>query len=260
MSGRADRRRARHDPWKAAFLGLAAAGLAGGVAWALLGSSFFVVRSVRTTGSDVPRALILRAARIRLGTPLIRVNTGAAERSVERITQVQAARVTRSWPDAIVIWTKQRTATFAVPAPTGYRLMDSYGVVLGRAATAPAGLVVLKSPSLPAGSARHDRAVLAAGIVVRNLPRWLRERVTAVRASGTADVILILRGGASVVWGGTAHATAKAAEVAILLRTDARLYDVSDPSTAVTSSSAGQANQPSQPASQQNTRERSRRG
>jgi cell division protein FtsQ len=173
------------------------------------------------------------------------VNTGAVARSVEQLTQVQAARVTRSWPDAIVIWTKQRTATFAVPAPDGYRLMDSYGVVLGRAANAPAGLVVLKSPSLPAGSARHDRAVLAAGIVVRDLPRWLRGRVTAVRATDPANVILILRGGASVVWGGTAHAAAKAAEVAILLRTDARMYDVSDPSTAVTSSSAGQDNQPS---------------
>jgi cell division protein FtsQ len=254
------RRRGRHDPWKAAFLGLAAAALAGGVAWALLGSSFFVVRAVRTTGSDVSRGLILRAAGIRLGTPLIRVDTAAVARHVERITQVQAARVTRSWPDAIVIWTKQRTATFAVPAPHGYRLMDSYGVILGRAATAPPGLVVLKSPSLLTGSARHDRAVLAAGMVVRNMPRWLRERVSFVRAVSPADLILILRGGASVVWGGTAREAAKAAEVAILLRTDARVYDVSDPSTAVTSSSAARASQASQPASQQKTRQQSRRG
>src|SRR5262249_7141069 len=167
MKSRATPRRGRHDPWKVAFFGALAVALVAGVAWALLGSSLLVVRSVKTIGSALPRAQILHAAGIRLGTPLIRVNTGAVARRVEHLTKVQAARVTRSWPDTIVIWTKQRTATFAVPAPTGYRLMDSYGVVLGRAATAPAGLVVLKSPSLPAGSARPARARPAVGAGVR---------------------------------------------------------------------------------------------
>jgi len=240
-------RRGRRDLWKAAFFGLAAVALVAGVAWALLGSSFFVVRSVRTIGSALPRARILQAAGIKLGTPLIRVDTGAVARRVEQITRVQAARVTRSWPDTVVIWTQQRTATFAVPAPGGYRVMDSYGVVLGRATVAPARLVVLKSPSLPAGSARHNPAVLAAGSVIRNLPRWLRGQVSAVRAAGPADVILILRDRASVVWGGTGHAAAKAAEVAVLLRTGARYYDVSDPRTAVTSSSSVQPGQSPSP-------------
>ena len=108
--------RGRHDPWKAAFFGLAAAALVAGVGWALLGSSFLVVRTVRTTGSALPSATVLRAAGIKLGTPLIRVDTGAAARRVERIRQVQSARVTLSWPDAVVIWTKSRTAVFAVPA------------------------------------------------------------------------------------------------------------------------------------------------
>src|SRR6266700_2170368 len=198
MSARARSWRGRHDPWKSAFFGLAAAALVAGVAWALLGSSFLVVRSVRTTGSAVPRARVLGAAAVRLGTPLIRVDTEAVARRVERITQVQAARVTRSWPDAIVIWTKRRTAVFAVPANRGYRLVDSYGVVLGRASVAPAG---------------------------------------------PADVILILHGGASVAWGGQGRAAQKAAELAVLLRTGARSYDVSDPGTAVTGSSGSQASQ-----------------
>jgi len=241
MAGSVAGGRGRHDPWRAAFFGLAAAALMAGVAWALLGSSFLVVRSVRITGSAVPRARILQAAGIRLGTPLIRVDTGAVARRVERITQVQAAKVTRSWPDAIVIWTKQRTATFAVPAHPGYLLMDSYGVILGRAPAIPAGLVVLSSPGMPPGQPRPGPAVLAAGTVVRNLPRWLRGQVSAVRAAGPADVILILRGGESVVWGGAGRAAAKAAEVAILLRTKARSYDVSDPRVAVTGSSGTNA-------------------
>ncbi len=230
-------RRGRHDPWKAVFFGLAAAVLVAGVAWALLGSSFLVVRTVRTTGSALPSATVLRAAGIRLGTPLIRVDTAEVAHRVERITQVQSARVTRSWPDAIVIWTKSRTAVFAVPAGHGYDLMDSYGVVLRWARAAPRRLLVLKASGGPVGSLRHDPAVLAAGTVVRKLPSWLRSRVGTVRAAGPSDVILILRGGVSVKWGGPGQAAAKASEMAVLLRTKAGYYDVSDPSTAVTGSS-----------------------
>ena len=245
MKSRAAARRGRHGPWKVAFFGAMAAAVVAGAAWALLGSSFLVVRSVRTIGSALPRAQILHAAGIRLGTPLIRVNTGAIARRVEQLTLVQAARVTRSWPDTIVIWTKQRTATFAVPEHRGYLLMDSYGVILGRAAIAPAGLVVLQWPTVRPGHAPPNPAVLAAGTVVRTLPRWLRNQVSAVRAAGKSDVILILRGGASVVWGAPRRTAAKAAEVAILLRTKARSYDVSDPQVAVT----GTGN-PGRPASQ----------
>jgi cell division protein FtsQ len=203
----------------------------------MLGSSFLVVRSVRTTGSAVPSATVLRAAGIKLGTPLIRIDTTEVARRVEGITQVQSARVTRSWPDGIVIWTKSRTAVFAVAASHGFDLMDSYGVVLRWAPSAPRGLVVLKSPGGPAGSLRHDPAVLAAGTVVRKLPSWLRSRIAAVRAAGPADVILILRSGISVKWGNPGRAAAKASEMAVLLRTKAGYYDVSDPNTAVTGSS-----------------------
>ncbi|HUZ55047.1 MAG TPA: FtsQ-type POTRA domain-containing protein [Streptosporangiaceae bacterium] len=237
MSQQARTWRGRHDPWKAAFFGLAAAALVAGVAWALLGSSFLVVRTVRTTGSAVPSATVVRAAGIKLGTPLIRVDTAAVAHRVEQIRQVQSARVTLSWPDAIVIWTKSRTAVFAVGASHGYDLVDSYGVVLRWAPSAPRRLVLLKSPGGSAGSLRHDPSVLAAGTVVRKLPSWLRSRVAAVRAAGPADVILILRGGVSVKWGNPGHAAAKASEMAILLRTKAGYYDVSDPNTAVTGSS-----------------------
>src|SRR5258708_35600110 len=98
--------RRRLDPWKAAFFGIAAAGLIAGGAWALLGSSFLVVRSVRVTGSAVPRATVLAAAGIRTGTPLIRIDTRAAAPRGGRITQVQSAPVPLAWPDAVVIWAR----------------------------------------------------------------------------------------------------------------------------------------------------------
>jgi cell division protein FtsQ len=244
MSQPASAGRRRRDRWKVAFIGLAAAGLIGGVAWALLGSSFLVVRTVRTIGSQVPRSTVLDAAGVKLGTPLARIDTGAIARRVERITQVQSARVTLSWPNSVVIWTKRRAAVFTVRVAQGYALVDSYGVVLRKSAARPAGLIALLPASgqaaWPGLQLRREPAVLAAGAIVRDLPAWLRGRVTAVRADGPADVILILHRGVRVRWGSQGHGPAKAKEMAILLRTNASYYDVSDPATAVTGSTGSQ--------------------
>ena len=45
---------------------------------------------------------------------------------------------------------------------------------------------------------------------------------------------LDLRGGITVLWGGADRPAPKAAELAILMRTRASYYDLSDPGTAVT--------------------------
>jgi hypothetical protein len=58
--------------------------------------------------------------------------------------------------------------------------------------------------------------------------------VRAVAAPSPAAVTLDLRGGITVAWGGTDRPTAKAAELAILMRTKATYYDLSDPGAAVT--------------------------
>ena len=226
-------RRRGSDPWKTAFFVVAVAGVVAGAAWALLGSSFFVVRSVRVVGAgSIPRWQVLAAAHVKLGTPLIRVDTGAVARRVDRITRVQSAQVRLSWPSAIVITAVPRTPVFVVRSGHGYDVLDSYGVILGQVSRPESGLVLLKS-STPPATLRGNAVVLAAGIVVRGLPAWLRHRLTAVRTSGS-KVILILRRGVTVIWGGTAAEQAKAEEVAVLLRTRATYLDVSDPQSATT--------------------------
>jgi cell division protein FtsQ len=229
-------RKARHDPWKTAFFVVAAVALVAGVAWALLGSSLFVVRSVRVTGSrDVSRAQVLKAAGITIGTPLVRIDTSAIAHRVEGITLVQSARVRRLWPDGVEISTVPRTPVFDVKAGRYYAVIDRYGVVLRRHLPLPLlSLVLLRSAPAPAARLRGNRAVLAAGTVVRDLPRWLRNRLNAVEAAAPSRVILILRDGATIVWGGTGRTQAKAREVSVLLRTKATYYDVSDPSSATT--------------------------
>jgi POTRA domain, FtsQ-type len=97
-------RQRRTDPWKTAFFTLAAVAILAGAAWALLGSKFFVVRSVQITGPPgISRAEVIADAGIRLGTPLIRIDPAVVARQVEQMTLVQSARVRRAWPDKVVI-------------------------------------------------------------------------------------------------------------------------------------------------------------
>jgi len=221
-------------PWKTAFFATAAVAIAAVAIWALLESSLFVVRSVTVTGSgDVPSAEVIRAAGIAPGTPLVRVNSAAVARRVERLTQIRSARVSRHWPDSVVIAVTDRTPALAVASGTGFALVDEFGVVVSHAPRQPPGLVLL-TPAPPLASLRGSPAVMAAATVLGQLPRQIRSEVTAVSATSPAAVTLHLRGGITVVWGSTSRAAVKAAELQILIGSGASFYNLSDPSTAVT--------------------------
>ncbi len=74
----------------------------------------------------------------------------------------------------------------------------------------------------------------AAALVLRQLPRALRAKIMSVSAASATAVTLQLGRGVTVLWGSPGQAAQKSAELDLLLRTHARFYDVSDPSTAVT--------------------------
>lgn len=218
----------RRGAWRAVFLGLMLAGIAGAAAWALFGSRLLVVRSVVVTGIHlVPRSEVIAMAGVQPGTPMIRVNTGRIAARVEEIGPVRSARVTRSWPDRLVITVVERTPALAVAAPGGgYDLVDAGGVVVRPSAARPAGLPLYLATA-PAGTLRGDPDVAAAVAVLGELPSALRHEVVSVSAPDPDQVTLLLAGGTTVVWGGTDRAAAKARELAVLMRTHARYYDVS---------------------------------
>ena len=201
-------------------------------AWALLGSSLLVVRHVRVIGAGglVPAAAVRSAARIPLGLPLARLDGAAAARRVDRLAPVLSARVSRSFPDTVVISVRQRTPALAVAVASGYALVDAAGVTVTVVGSAPAGLPLLTTPP---PVLRGSPAVRAAAEVVQGLPASLHERVTSVSASASS-VTLLLSGGLTVRWGGPSQGAQKAAELGLLLHTRARYFDVSDPATAVT--------------------------
>ena len=106
---------------RALVFAILGAAILAAMAWAVLGSRLLVVRTVRVagTGRTISTAQVLAAAHISRGLPLIRVNTGAVAQQVERLRQVQTARVDKDWPSTIVITVWPRTAVFAVRTPGG---------------------------------------------------------------------------------------------------------------------------------------------
>ena len=229
---KARRRRAR---WVVVLFLLAAMGVAGGVTWALFDWSLFAVRSVVVTGTRlVPESEVLAAADVRPGTPLIRVSTARVAARVLTIRQVQGVRVTKVWPDRVVIAVRERTSALAVALPGGgFDLIDANGVIVQSAATRPAGLPIYTTTAA-ASSLRGDPDVAAAAAVLGGLPASLRSSVTSVIVPSPDQVTLSLGSGVTILWGDAGDAAAKAKELAILMQTHARSYDVSSPATAVT--------------------------
>ena len=114
-----------------------------------------------------------------------------------------------------------------------YDLIDQDGVVVRSVRVRPASLPVYQTTAAP-GSLRGDPAVAAVVAVLREAPASVAKAVVAVAAANAQDVKLGLSNGVTIVWGNTSGAKEKAAELAILMRTHARYYDVSAPGTAVT--------------------------
>ena len=225
-SGTKTRRRRRG--WRAAFFALAALGVLGAAVWVLFGSPLLVVRSVTVSGTHlVPRSKVLAVSGVVPGTPLIRVNTARAAARIEQITQVSSVQVTRSWPNRLVIVVQERTPVLVLPAyGGGFDVADAHGVVLQRVTRRPAGLPLYPTVA-PEGALRGDPDLTAATAVLGELPAQLRHSVKSITAPHPDQVTLRLVGGVTVLWGDTSRTGIKARELAVLMRSHVRYYDVS---------------------------------
>ena len=231
--GRPARRR-RGDPWRTAFVLVLAVAIIVGAAWALLGSSLLVVRNVQVDGSHkVTAARIRAAAAIRPGTPMARLDSGAVARRVEQIPQVRSARVSRSWPDTVVITVRARRPRWRCATRASSSWWTRTASWSRRSASRPAGMPVLRQPPF---QLRGSPAVRPAVLVLNHLPAGIRGRVTSVTADPLTDAVTLrLRGGITVPGAALAAVAAKARELQALMRTHSRHFDVSSPQVAVTS-------------------------
>jgi cell division protein FtsQ len=243
MTAQENRRSAGARPssrWKVVFVGLLVAGVLGTAAWILLGSRLLVARKIEVTGEHlVTRDRVLAAARVRIGEPLARLNTGAVRDRVEGIQEVETASVERRWPATVRIVVRERSPVVVVQHDNRFLQIDRYGVTVITSAARPHGLPVLAVSS----PTQTDPAMRAGLAVIGELPPWLSHRVVALAARSAEDVTVQLTGGVSVVWGAPERAPEKLRLLHGLLvqspRRDVATIDVSSPEVVTTRGSPG---------------------
>jgi cell division protein FtsQ len=208
------------------------------VLWVMWGSPLLAVRTIQVDGaSSLPAAQVRQSAGIAPGTPLLRVDTGAAAARVGRLPQVASVAVTRGWPDRVVITVQERVAVAVVGPPGQRSLMDRTGLLFETiTGGAPRGVV----PVTVARPAPGDPATLAALAAVTGLPSAVRPKVRDVAASEAGEVTVTLDDATVVRWGTAELSPAKGAALAGILQqiragslAGAHLIDVSTPQAVV---------------------------
>ncbi len=196
----------------------------GFVAWAVGFSSWFAVSHVQVSGEQTLRVTrIERVAHVQVGEPLVRVDLDAIRRRVQAIPAVNQVRVHRSWPHTITIAITERRPVAIERQAGHWHAVDVSGVVFRTFAHRSAGLPVLS------GGLRDPEVVAAMARVVGALPGDLLKRVDTVDAASSDSITLHLAGGKDLVWGSADDSGRKAAVAVALMKTAARVYDVSVP-------------------------------
>ncbi len=196
-------------------------------ALAVLGSSWFAVNTVKVEGAVyTDKAALQRVVDELQGTPVLRVDTAKAERELEAIPWVEAARVTTRFPDRATIELRERTAVATYQgADLQFRVIDGKGRVLDVVAAQPVGFLLLvgaDAPNLRPGQFTPPGYVAAASLA-RALTPEIREKAesAAVTPDGS-DLRLMLQGGVEVRFGPARDLVTK------LVRLQTRLDEVDD--------------------------------
>lgn len=198
-----------------------------GVAYTLLGTQLAAVRTVQVTGTrEVPASAVLAAARVPVGTPMVRLDGAViGARILARLANVGSVSVHRSWPSTVRLAVRERVVAVVVPHDGQFLLVDRTGVGYRLTKAAPAGAVTA-SLADPGPADESTRAALA---VLAGLPRDLRALVQRIAAPTPDQVTLLLKDHRAVLWGGREDGRAKAAVVHILLHRKGQHIDVSAP-------------------------------
>ncbi|BBZ33202.1 cell division protein FtsQ [Mycolicibacterium confluentis] len=173
---------------------------------------------------EVTAEEVLGAAQVRIGTPLLQINTSDVADRVATIRRVASARVQREYPSTLRITIVERVPVAVKDYPDGPHLFDRDGVDF---ATAP------PPPSLPyldvEAPGPNDPTTEAALAVLTTLAPDVAGQVGRVAAPSVASITLTLSDGREVVWGTNERTAEKAEKLAALLTQPGRVYDVSSP-------------------------------
>ncbi|WP_199433337.1 cell division protein FtsQ/DivIB [Qaidamihabitans albus] len=197
-----------------------------GVAYVLLFTSMFGVRSVEVSGAETVSAEAIRSvAKVPEQRAMLRVDTDAIRDRVATLPAVATVVVARSWPSTIEITVTERSPIGFYDTGESLHLVDGGGVVYKEVAEPPKGLPELRLARV----GPDDPATRAVTAVLGTLPHELRERVTSAGAQTAHGVEFTLDSGKSVRWGDVGQSERKAKVLGVLLTRKGQTYDVSSP-------------------------------
>lgn len=218
-------------------IALAVVAVAAGVVWAVFFSPFFALTASKINVSglseDVSTEVVQEKLAGFVGVPLPRISMAAAQSEVESIAQVDAARITRAWPDGLNVKVTVRTPIAVEKNDEGYSVIDREGVVLRSSPDAPEGLPMVEVKI----ESQEQRAVAVARVatVKDSLPAELAQQVSVYTAY-PASVEMRTLDGRIIKWGDETESELKAQVLKLLLdQRPAQVYDVSTPARPVTS-------------------------
>lgn len=221
------RRRGAWSRWRWALVALAVGVLVVAGGWLVLFSSVLAVDDVQIEGTSVLSEDQVRdVARVPTGHPLARVDLEVIERRVAAMSEIADVRVSRAWPDAILIDVTERVAIAAVAQGDLLRGLDAEGVVFLDFEEPPEDL-----PLVELGDEAGAEAVREAARVVAAMPARTAAEVASIRVATVDEISLELRDGATVLWGSAEDSQAKADVLDALLAQELEVgeYDVSVP-------------------------------
>jgi cell division protein FtsQ len=211
-----------------ALLGL---GVVAGVVWVLWFSSALAANRIVIDGTTTLKPMDIRStAAVRLGEPLMRVDTVAIESRVAMMERIDQVDVSRHWPRTIRIEVVERKPIGWVTSGVAVRALDRYGVDFRTLRTAPKDLVEVRVETLDAR--RRQQALESSAAVIDRLRTddpGLLKKVRYVRVASKDSVELVLGKNRTVTWGSAAKAEQKLTVLRSLLKIKARGYDVSAP-------------------------------
>ncbi|MFF4955749.1 cell division protein FtsQ/DivIB [Streptomyces sp. NPDC001222] len=218
--------------------------VSGGSIWLLYGSSWLRVQRVSVSGTrELTPAQVRDAAGVRLGTPLVSLDTGAIEaRLRRRLPRIDTVDAVRSWPHGIALNVTERSPVLLVRDGAKYVEVDREGVRFATVAQAPKGVPALElAPPPSSGPQRFgtDRLVREAVRVAQAVPAAVARGTRAVKVRTYDSISLELGDGRTVLWGSGDKGRAKAVTLTALMKAapHARHFDVSVPTAPASSGS-----------------------
>ena len=112
--------------------------LLAGSLWVVYYSNALVTKRVNVIGTrDLNPVQVSFTAQVPVGVPLARQDLDAISERVTTMPAIEAATVTRSWPNTITVSVIERQPVFAVLQPDGYLVVDKHGVAYQTQPTPP---------------------------------------------------------------------------------------------------------------------------